>query len=460
MPDERPEDEIPQGRVRRATKLSTTVGGQGARVAGTLAAGVARSPDKRAAALEKRHLEAAQQLVQVLGSMKGAAMKLGQLASFMELEFVPEEFRPVYEEALATLRAAAPPMSWKAVKKVLDAEWDEPPESIFEELDEEAAAAASIGQVHRGRLPDGREVAVKIQYPGVAEAVRADLDNAGLIARIAKALAPRTDTSAVAAELRERVMEELDYEHEADMQRRFARAYRGHPFVHVPAPVTSLCRPRVLVSDWVDGAPFEAALERPQADRDRLGEVLYRFYFGSLNRLGLFNADPHPGNYLLLDDGRVAFLDYGSTKTVERGQIDAAVTMLEAAVARDGAGVRDSLAGMGWNPKERLTGERLLASMHALSGWYLVDREVTINGALVRKIVSEAADPRGFIEVGRGVAFPAEQVQYSRLEGGLLAILGRLGATRNWLAISREWWRDAEPATELGVLDQAFWASR
>ena len=185
-------------------------------------------------------LHSAERLVETLGTMKGAAMKMGQLASFIDTDYLPDEYRELYQEKLGTLRNSAPPMPWDKVRKVLDQAYDEPYEELFERIEPEAVAAASIGQVHRGALHDGREVAVKIQYPGIDAAIRADLSNAGMILRLTKALAPGLDAKAVAAELRERVLEELDYEHEAQNQRSFARAYRGHPFIHVPDVVTRL----------------------------------------------------------------------------------------------------------------------------------------------------------------------------------------------------------------------------
>ena len=174
-------------------------------------------------------------MVGALGQMKGAAMKLGQFASFIDTEFIPEEYREIYQEQLAKLRTDAPAMPWEKVEKVLEEEYDgEPLSELFAEFEHEAFAAASIGQVHRAELLDGRQVAVKIQYPGIAEALDADLRNAGTIVRLARALAPGLDAKAIAEELRERVMEELDYEYEAQNQRSFARAYRDHPFIYVP----------------------------------------------------------------------------------------------------------------------------------------------------------------------------------------------------------------------------------
>src|SRR3954447_9430023 len=205
-------DDLPQGRVARTAKVGTVIGTQGARYAGTRAANVARSKEKASAAMDARHLEAAERMVDVLGTMKGAAMKIGQLASFIDTEFIPEEYRELYQDKLASLRSEAPAMPWKKVKSVRGGEWEEPVEELFEDFDHDAIAAASIGQVHRAVLHDGREVAVKVQYPGIAEALRADLQNAQMLMRMAKALAPGLDARAAAAELKERVLEELDYE--------------------------------------------------------------------------------------------------------------------------------------------------------------------------------------------------------------------------------------------------------
>ena len=195
-------------------------------------------------------------------------------------------------------------------------------------------AAASIGQVYRARLHDGRDVAVKVQYPGVAQAVRADLQNLGLIMRVAKRIAPGMDAKAMTEEIKERLSDELDYEQEAQAQRAFARAWRGHPFVVVPDVVTSLSRERVLVSEWVDGLGFEEVKRLPAADRDRFGEIVFRFFFGSLYRNGHFSGDPHPGNYKLLDDGRVAFMDFGMTKRLDRAHLEAEIEAARLGMAK------------------------------------------------------------------------------------------------------------------------------
>src|SRR6478735_2896451 len=194
------DSKIPKGRLRRSAKLGSIVGVQGARYAGTKAANVGRSEEGSREHLEARHMETAMKMVGALGQMKGAAMKLGQFASFIDTEFIPEEYREIYQEQLAKLRTEAPAMPWEKVVKVLEEEYDgEPLAELFADIETEAFAAASIGQVHRAELLDGRRVAVKIQYPGIAEALEADLRNAGTIVRLARAIAPGLDAKEVAA---------------------------------------------------------------------------------------------------------------------------------------------------------------------------------------------------------------------------------------------------------------------
>src|SRR3954466_5740694 len=324
-------DRIPTGRLRRAARTTSALAPGTFKLATSIATSAARDPDKAAEVLSRRHEELADEVVDALSSLRGGAMKIGQLASFIDVDFIPEEHRATYQQKLAALRDSAPPMSWKQVRSVLEAEWDDAPESVLEDLDHEASAAASIGQVHRGRLPDGREVAVKVQYPEIADALEADLGTASIIARLGKMIAPGVDPDVIMSEVRERILEELDYELEAQNQRTFARAYRGHPFAYVPDVVTSLSARRVLVSEWVDGRPFADILELPDDERGQIGEAIYRFFYGSLHWLGRFNVDAHPGNYLLLEDGRMAFLDFGSVKEMQAERLRVGVRLLMAA---------------------------------------------------------------------------------------------------------------------------------
>ena len=453
---------IPKGRIRRTAQVGSVVGTQGARYAGTRAANLTRSPEEAADALERRHLEAAERMVATLGRMKGAAMKIGQLASFIDTEFLPPEYRDLYQEHLAQLRTQAPTMPWSQVRKVLDEEWEEPCEELFEQIEHDAAAAASIGQVHKAVLPDGRRVAVKIQYPGVAEAIAADMQNAGLILRMAKALAPGLDAKAAAEELKERVMEELDYELEAQNQRSFARGYRGHPFIHVPDVVTRLSTQRVLVSEWVDGAGFEEVKQLPQEERDRFGEIVYRFCFGSIFHLQHFNADAHPGNYLLMADGRVAFLDFGMTKHLDKDQIELEITALDAIFDGDPERLRVALHDLGFlNNPQKVDAEQLMEHVKTVGGWYMEDREVTVDSRRVMDAIAAVSDPRSeFYRLMRRENLPANELMGRRMESGVLAVLGQLEATRNWYRIGREWWFADPPATPLGEQEWAYFESR
>jgi predicted unusual protein kinase regulating ubiquinone biosynthesis (AarF/ABC1/UbiB family) len=458
------EDErlIPKGRVRRAAQVGTVMGSQGARYAGTRAANVARSPDRASEALDQRHLGAAERMVDTLGTMKGAAMKIGQLASFIDTDFLPEEYRELYQDKLSKLRSEAPSMPWAKVAEVLEEEWEDPVEELFDDFEHEAAAAASIGQVHRATLPDGRAVAVKIQYPGVAQALRADMQNAGMLMRMAKALAPGLDAKAAAAELKERVLEELDYEYEAQNQRAFARGYRGHPFIHVPDVITRLSRGRVLVTEWTDGVGFDAIKELPQAERDRFAEIVFRFCFGSIFHLQHFNADAHPGNYILRPDGKVAFLDFGMTKQLDKEQIELEIVALSAVFDDDPEQLRVALHDLGFlnNPK-KVDAEKLMAHVRVVGGWYMEDREVTIDSRLVMDAIAAVSDPRSeFFELMRRENVPANELMGRRMESGVLAVLGQLNATRNWYRIGREWWFADEPATELGREEWAYFESR
>src|SRR5919197_488742 len=315
-------DPIPTSRLRRSAKVARLAAGQAARQMGTRAANVGRSEEKSQAALSRRQVETAQQIVAALGTMKGAAMKIGQVMSFLDVGLVPEEFRDEFQAKLAEMRDAAPKVSWKDMKKVIEREYGEKIEDVFETFDPVPIAAASIGQVYKARLPDGRDVAVKVQYPGVATAVRADMQNLGMILRLMKAIAPGLDPKELGAEIRGRVEEELDYELEAANQRTLARIFRGHPFIVVPEVVTRLSRERVVVTEYVHGAGFDAIKEYDQPTRDRVGEIVFRFFFGCMYRHHQFSGDPHPGNFLLRPDGSVAFLDFGLFKVMPQALLE------------------------------------------------------------------------------------------------------------------------------------------
>src|SRR3954462_4416534 len=262
-------DRMPTSRVGRTAKVGSLAAGQALRQFGTRAANIGRSEEGKQAALERRHIEAAEKIVAALGTMKGAAMKLGQVLSFLDVGLVPEEHREEFQKKLAELRDAAPKIRFDDMRKVIEEELDEPLRDLFADFGEEPIAAASIGQVYRATLHDGRDVAVKVQYPGVNAAVRADMQNLGIILRLMKRIAPGLDVKGTAEEIRERIVEELDYELEAHNQRALARIFKGHPFIVVPDVVSSLSRERVLVSEYVHGDGFDTLKTTDQATRDR-----------------------------------------------------------------------------------------------------------------------------------------------------------------------------------------------
>jgi predicted unusual protein kinase regulating ubiquinone biosynthesis (AarF/ABC1/UbiB family) len=462
MADDSKDRSIPRGRVRRSARVGVLAGVEGVRYAGAKATNVVRSKDQADARMEKLALESAEKLVDTLGRMKGAAMKMGQLASFIDTDYLPDEYRELYQEKLGKLRTDAPAMPWEKVRKVLVEEYEDPYEDLFADIETEAFAAASIGQVHRATLPDGRRVAVKIQYPGIAAAIRADLSNASMLLRLGRALAPGLDAKAVAKELRERVLEELDYEYEAQNQRSFARAYRGHPFIYVPDVVTRLSRSRVLVSEYVEGIEFDRVKTLDRDARARFGEIVFRFYLGSIYQLQHFNADAHPGNYLLLHDDRVAFLDFGMTKRLDLEQIELETEVVRARLSGDPERLREKLHDLGFikNP-QRIDAERLLEHVNAVGGWYWEDTEKEITSEYVMGVITAVSDPRSeFYALMRRENIPANELMGRRMEIGVLAVLGQLRATRNWHRIAREWWFGEEPATELGREEWAFWERR
>jgi predicted unusual protein kinase regulating ubiquinone biosynthesis (AarF/ABC1/UbiB family) len=451
--------DLPTGRVRRAAKVGRLAGGQAARGYAGKAADLTRGEEARDAAATRRQMDAAEQIFDVLGQMKGAAMKVGQVASFIDTGAFPPEFQERIQAKLAQLRDAAPHVPFDRMRKVVEDDLGERLGDVFDDFGEEAVAAASIGQVYRARLKDGRDVAVKVQYPGVAKAVRADLQNLGLIMRVAKRIAPGMDAKAMTAEIRERLTDELDYEHEAQQHRAFARTWRGHPFIYVPAVVTELSAEHVLVSEWVDGIGFEEVKAKDRATRDRFGEIIFRFFFGSLYRNGHFSGDPHPGNYRLMPDGRVAFIDFGMTKRVAREDIEAEVGALHAMMDGDAGELHRRLAAMGFfDPDDdQVTPEAVFEHFHDVTAWYVEDRDVTITRELVAQTLIDFGDPRSrHWQLMRRETMPPQAMLARRMEALTLGVLGQLEATANWHRIAREWLFGDPPSTELGALEEPF----
>jgi predicted unusual protein kinase regulating ubiquinone biosynthesis (AarF/ABC1/UbiB family) len=455
----RERDPIPTSRLRRLSRVGALAAGQAARQASTRAANLTRGEEKSRAALERRQVEAAEQIVAVLGTMKGAAMKIGQVLSFLDVGLVPEDHREEFQRKLAELRDAAPKVSFKDMKKVLEGEYDDKLDEVFETFDPVPIAAASIGQVYKAKLHDGRDVAVKVQYPGVAAAVRADMQNLGVILRLMKSVFPGLDVQAMAEEIRERIHEELDYELEAQNQRTLARIFRGHPFIVIPDVVTSLSHEKVVVSEFVQGRGFEELKQLPADERDRIGEIIYRFYFGCMYRHRQFSGDPHPGNSLLLDDGRMAFLDFGLFKRIPTQVSESELRIGRAGIDGDGETLLSELVDAGfirepqrWNPDD------LLAQFRGLTWWYTTDETVELTPEIATQILIDMSDPRSqWYSHMRHESVPADHLFGRRLETLTLAVLSQLRATNNWHRISREWFYGDPPQTELGRLEAEFY---
>src|SRR5919109_219823 len=456
-----PKDKIPTSRVRRSARVGRLAAGQAARQLGTKTANLARSDDAANAALEKRQVEAAEQIVAALGTMKGAAMKLGQVMSFLDVGLVPEPYREEFQRKLGELRDAAPKVRFEDMRKVMETDLEESLKDAFDAFDEDPIAAASIGQVYRARTADGRDVAVKVQYPGVAQAVRADMQNLGMILRLMKRIAPGLDVKSTAEEIRARIGDELDYELEAQHQRTLTRIFRGHPFIDVPEVVSSLSREKVLVTEYVTGLGFDAIKELDQDTRDRVGEIVFRFFFGCMYRHRQFSGDPHPGNFLLQPDGSVAFLDFGLFKVMPAELIEIELECQRAGHEGDGERLHEIFSTTGFlRQPDRFRPDKLLAQFLDATWWYVLDEEVHLSPEIATEVMIEMSDPRSshFGQM-RHETLPADHIFGRRVELLTLAVLSQLEAKANWHRIAREWMYKDPPVTELGRAEAEFYAS-
>jgi predicted unusual protein kinase regulating ubiquinone biosynthesis (AarF/ABC1/UbiB family) len=321
-----------RSRWRRNSKLARLGARIGIGHAATSARKVFANAERKEVLSREREMKTAQQVAGELGNMKGALMKLGQMASYLD-DGLPESLRL----ALAQLQSKAPPMSVELVHDVIRQEFGRDVNELFVEFDEEPIAAASIGQVHRAIIIDPktgseRAVAVKVQYPGVADAIDADLRTADLLGTLLAFGFKSLNPEDMVAEIKDRLREELDYTREARNQKEFAEFYRGHPFIHVPEVIDHLSTARVLTTELVNGSNFDEVLTWSQEERDKAGESIFRFVFRSLYRFRAFNGDPHPGNYIFHGNGRVTFLDFGLIKHFTIEEMDMFKSMVKSAV--------------------------------------------------------------------------------------------------------------------------------
>jgi predicted unusual protein kinase regulating ubiquinone biosynthesis (AarF/ABC1/UbiB family) len=403
------------------------------------------SEEQRKEILEEAQLRTAEDVAKELGNMKGAIMKLGQMASFVALG-LSEEAR----SQLSVLQQSAPPMSWELVEAQIEAELGAPASRIFASIDKKPAAAASIGQVHKARLSDGTQVAVKIQYPGVAQAIQTDLENAWILKRLISMGFPGVDPDAIFEEFRERLMEELDYTKEAANQKMLREAWEGDPVVVIPKVIDELTTQRVLVTEWFDGKKFDDMWKAPQDERNRIGREIYRFAHTCVGTLHRFSGDPHPGNYLFLEDGRIVFLDFGCVKQLDRALLARLYRIVEAVRSKDEQAVLAAMKEAGYIAGDATMEQATPVSrfVKALVAPVIEDKEFRFRPEGQREVARLLLEPeqpdkeRGQTQELRKMwNMPKDLVYFNRLNLGLSAVLMGLRAEANWCRLFEEAWR-------------------
>ena len=445
-----------QSRVGRGAALARLA----LRIGGRYVAGSPRllfaSVERRGELRHDLALRSADEVAEELGSMKGVLMKLGQMASYI-YEDMPLTFRA----AMSRLQHRAPPMTPSLAASVILEELGDAPDRIFREWDPVPIAAASIGQVHRAITRDGRAVAVKVQYPGIARSITSDLRNVGLLRRIVGAAFPGLDTRTLVDELGERLQEEVDYVREAESQELFASFYDGHPYIRVPHVIRELSTARVLTSELVTGATFDELLTWSQHEKNLAAETIHRFVFRSLYRLHAFNGDPHPGNYLFHRGGRVTFLDFGLTKRFTDDDLAPLIDAVRLLVfEKDYEAFRAALERAGFLRAGAPVPTSVVVDRFALFySTALRDEPMTITPAFASAIVRRFFDARGPLAAYSDV--PRAYVIMQRINLGLYAVLGSLNATANWRRIAEELWpfRNGPPSTPIGEAE-ARWLSQ
>jgi len=425
------------GRLRldRARATLRLAARGGARYAASTPRLFAVAGERRQQLREDLALQTAEDVADTLGAMKGVMMKIGQMASYVD-----DGLSPAVRQTLARLQDSVPPMSPELAAAVVEEELGAPPDRAFARWDPRPIAAASIGQVHRAVTLDGRAVAVKVQYPGIAETIAADLRNVALLRRMLRIAAPAQDADALLSEVRDRVGEELDYRHEAASQRLMAAYYDGHPTIAVPRIIDGLSTRRIMVSELSGGVRFAELASWPQHERDLAAETIYRFVFRSLYDVRAFNGDPHPGNYLFQRGGRVTFLDFGLVRHFTPAELQPLLQMARTiCVEHDPEAFRASLENAGFlRPGAPLSTQAIIDH---LAVFYDTIREPglrTITSDYASSVVRRFFDLRS--PVAGYIAVPRPYVILQRINLGLFAVLGELSATADWRAISEEIW--------------------
>jgi predicted unusual protein kinase regulating ubiquinone biosynthesis (AarF/ABC1/UbiB family) len=438
--------DIPRRAASRTARLAALPLGFAGRTAlglGKRAVGIAT--DAISADIQQR---TAEQLFSVLGQLKGGAMKFGQALSVFEAA-MPEEMAGPYRQALTKLQEAAPPMPVSSVHKAmaeqLGADWRE----HFTEFDDSPAAAASIGQVHQAvwKLPPARknakpktlQVAVKVQYPGAGDALLADLRQLSRLAGMFKIIQPGMDIKPLLAELRDRITEELDYAMEAETQSAFATAFADDPEIYVPRVVASA--PRVLVTQWVDGTPLAKVItDGTEAERDEAGRLMATLHFSAPTRAGLLHADPHPGNFRILPDGRLGVIDFGAVARLPGGHPEPIGRLVRLALDGDAEAVADGLRDEGFiKPDEEIDAEAVLAFLRPMIEPVAVD-EFRFTRSWLRAEATRLSSPRSpAYQLSRKLNLPPSYLLIHRVTLGSIGVLCQLEAQAPYRAILEKW---------------------
>jgi hypothetical protein len=402
---------------------------------------------------EREHARAvavAEQLGGQLRRLKGGGPKITQFLSMLRLD-----------DDSPAVAGARPPgvrtVPFGRVRRVIEQDLETRLDELFDDIDETPCALASLGQVHRARTREGDDVAVKVQHPGVAEAVEDDLRKVGVVGPLVKRLAPALDVGAVLAELRERISDELDYEVEAQHQRRVERLVRGHPHVRVPRVRTDLSARRVLVSEYVDGLRSEEIGRLGDAERDRAGEIAFRFFWGLAWRHGVIAGDPQPENCILCPDGRLCLLDFGLVRDLDSGYLEGERAIMQALAGDDASGVHDGLASLGYVVEPGLEPGALFELLMTAGGWMFTPGSLRFDPERVGEIFEAGYPPRSpHFGLMRRLHMPAQTLLLRRMEFQLLSLLGEFRAAGDWAAITAEHHSDRPPTTTLGREQRAY----
>jgi predicted unusual protein kinase regulating ubiquinone biosynthesis (AarF/ABC1/UbiB family) len=388
--------------------------------------------------------KAAEQLFTVLGELKGGAMKFGQALSVMEAA-VPEEFGEHYREALTKLQAAAPPMPAATVHRVLDQQLGTQWRQRFQSFDDIPAASASIGQVHKAVWSDGRVVAVKVQYPGADEALRADLKTLSRMTGVIASVIPGADVKPILAEITERTEEELDYRNEATNQRAFAKAFDRHPEIVVPKVVASA--PKVIVTEWLDGTAVSAIIKQGAEDpqgtralRNRVAGLMGKFHFSSPETVGLLHADPHPGNFMMLPDGKLAVIDFGACAPMPNGFPEVLGQMLALEIQERFDELTELMYDNGWViPGRTITNQEIADYLRPFTDPIQSD-SFHFTRKWMQRVAGKASDlTSAEMKTARALQLPAEYVMIFRVLSGSVGILAQLDAELPFMQLVKTW---------------------